>query len=421
MTVPQNVSRETLEQLVVDSGLWAGDSRYTHSFLLSPSVYQLSAGQTASLRLAGKVIHESLIGLAEISAIASNQNFCRGLAWRNIRRALKAGVPDQYHSLQMVKPSSVTSICKVDFMELADGTYAIAEIDGHNKHGMGYSTLAGLLRSAIDPSSPTLPGVAKLVADEVKKRNPACEVVLLYADQERFYLPEFRIIAEALQREDVRVLLINEVDVPADGRIKNAEGSAPTLYVDLPFLFHHKELQSQLEKQYRAKDIDFLIPPKPFMGSKGLLALLRNDERNMDLEVILLSHIPADTLDTVRGFIPETRFLSESNGYTDRYVIKDVVSSGMKGTVFSSDHEKDVVLNRAKKARYRYVFQKEVQNREQDFAHFTPEGGVVSGKWFARVTAHYVRKELADLVVTARQDKKVHGAKDCIQLGTILV
>ena len=41
-------------------------------------------------------------------------------------------------------------------------------------------------------------------------------------------------------------------------------------------------------------------------------------------------------------------------------------------------------------------------------------------EWFMRITVHFAQRQVADVIVTARQDKKVHGAKDCIQLGTII-
>jgi hypothetical protein len=49
------------------------------------------------------------------------------------------------------------------------------------------------------------------------------------------------------------------------------------------------------------------------------------------------------------------------------------------------------------------------------------KGELGHGEWFVRVTVHYFVGGIADIIVTARRDKKVHGALDCLQLGLVVV
>ena len=77
-----------------------------------------------------------------------------------IVKVLHTGVPAIYHDIMLLNPSSAPSICKVDIMESESGEFRIAEIDGHNKHGLGYSTLAARIRHAVMPDAKAFPGVA---------------------------------------------------------------------------------------------------------------------------------------------------------------------------------------------------------------------------------------------------------------------
>jgi hypothetical protein len=37
-----------------------------------------------------------------------------------------------------------------------------------------------------------------------------------------------------------------------------------------------------------------------------------------------------------------------------------------------------------------------------------------------RVIAQYASRNLADVIITARRHRAVHGGKDCIQLGSVI-
>lgn len=436
---------ETVQGVLSESGLWSHGRAQTHGFLLSPSCYEITESQRLELEKLGEVVHQCLAGVGRIFATAVVPGLTEGGSWGLIAKALRNGVPKVYESLQCLRPSRVPAICKVDLMLGADGRFYIAEIDGHNKHGLGYSILAARLRRSLRPEAKALPGAARLLAEDIWRRhgaarlpggayepvNGASRLYLLYADQERFYAPEFEILRSELATLGIDCRVFSESQAAREGlrNLINHHSESNRLLVDLPFLFKSDGINQELAAFYQAGTVDFLIPPKPFLGAKAVLALLRNDERNVRLEAILHSQIKPEVLELVRRYIPETYLLHRNMDLRavrercqrERFVLKESISSGMKGTLFSDDERFDFMLERACSSYYRFVLQREVENQAQTFAYFTETGAVKEDQWYTRVTAHYAVRRLADIIVTARRDKKVHGAKDCLQLGTVII
>lgn len=417
------LTKEAIEQVVFESGLWrAGGGKATHGFILSPSVYEVSQEKREELEAIGAALYDCLAGLGRIAAIARNPQLGHGHTWGMIARVLRTGVPKIYHDIMVLNASSVPSICKVDIMESGEGNFRLAEIDGHNKHGLGYSTLTARIRRAIMPEAQTFPGVATILAKEMERRGESGRLVLLYADQERFYLPEFRILQNELATLGINLVVIAENDASVESI---AEWK---LLVDFPFLYYNQELNSHLAGLYRNGEIDFLIPPKPFFGSKAVLALLRNDIANEELEAILKSQIRPASLELLRRYIPETYLVHKGakeeywrnrcNG--KRFLLKESISSGMKGIVFPNESHFNAIMKRACGSYYRFILQEEVTNRSRSFHYFTDEGYLQQGEWFVRVTVHYAARRVADIILTARRDKKVHGAIDCLMLGAVM-
>lgn len=430
---------EKVKRVVLDSGLWDKGRMSSHGFILSPSVYQVSLEKLGELEAIGLALRDCLAGLGQIAMEVSDPRKSHNHVCGMIARALRTGVPAIYHDIMLLNPGSVPSICKVDIMESEDGNFRIAEIDGHNKHGLGYSTLAARIRRAVEPQAYAFPGVAATLAEEIKRRGES-SAVLLYADQERFYLPEFHILQTELANHGINLLIFAEKEgylmqdrrtlvfkKPLEReRFKSFSGHG--LFVDFPFLYHNQELNERMANLYRSREIDFLIPPKPFLGSKAILALLRNDIGDKELEAILKSQIPPASLELLRQYIPETYLVhkrAKEEYWRNRckgrpFVLKESISSGMKGTVFHDDPNFDVAMKCACGSYYRFILQEEVVNRSQTFQYFSDEGLLRQDDWFMRVTVHYAARSVADVVVTARRDKKVHGALDCLQLGAVI-
>lgn len=417
--------RETVEQMVRMSGLWDGQRAETHKFILSPSLFRITPSQADTLRACAAALQDTLAGLSRIAAIAADNGLGSTKTWAVIRQMLSLGVPKAYRDIQFAKPTRIPGICKVDFMLGEDGKFYIAEIDGHNKHGLGYTTLIGNISRALAPQAERFPGVPELLGEYIKKRtNGVKQATLLYGDQERFYLPEFNILRDNLQLQGVQLDVISETDfnpVSLPDR--------PLLFIDFPFLYRRPELNTVLAEKYKTGDIDFVIPPKPWFGAKTVLALLRNDLDNPEWDAILRSHIPAASLELTRSHLPRTFVITKDKPreyWTDlvsrqRFVLKESISSGMKGTVFSDDPEFPGLLDKALTSPNTSILQEEVANAPQLFQYFGEDGNTYVDSWFMRVTVFFSMRQVVEIDVTARRDKKVHGAKDCIQIGTIIV
>ncbi|MFA7315760.1 MAG: hypothetical protein WC059_03095 [Candidatus Paceibacterota bacterium] len=416
-----------LMNVISESGIWNDARRESHAFLLSPSVYQITEAQRQELSSLGFALYDCMLGLSHIATIAYDSSLNYGGAWLLARRVFSTGVPKFYQELQGMNIKHIPQLLKVDLMLNQNGNFKIAEIDGHNKHGLGYSTLGLRFREAIYPQAKSLPGTVKTLSEEVRRLGYS-EIKLFYADQERFYIPEFEVVQQEFAKHGINCCVVSEME--ADEKFLQ-QG----LFLDLPFLYHRIGLYETIVTAYKAGAVKFVIPPKPFLGAKGVLALLRNDEGTSQLEGLLRSFIKEKSLELVRQYIPETVLVGKQVGdfektkqrvFQKRYVLKESISSGMKGTVFSDDPNFETVLMSACKSNMNWILQEEVVNKPQSFSWFESRNGSVpelktSHDWFMRVTTQYVNRQLADVIITARQDKSVHGAKDCLQLGTIVL
>lgn len=410
---------ETISRVVEESGIWSEGRRNSHAFLLSPSVFRISETQKQELSSLGFALTNCLLGLSHMAEIAYNPFLNYKGDWKIVRRVFSTGVPSVYRELQGMNIRDIPRLLKVDLMVDQDGRFRIAEIDGHNKHGVGYSTLAMRVRRALNPDAKVLPGVVKMLAGEVRRLG-FNEVKLFYADQERFYVPEFRVAREEFARFGVTCYLLGEMDVKPDSL---EEG----LFVDLPFLNHRIELYDRIIPAYKEGRAKFIIPPKPFMGAKGALAILRNDARDEQVEAILNALIDKKSLELVRSYIPKTWLVGKQvvqrDGVTlpEKYVLKESISSGMKGVFFSDEPDFGSALRVANEQNLNWIMQEEVRNQPQTFQWFNGDSDPeIAEDWFMRVTVHYVARQLADIVVTATRNRAVHGGKQCLQLGTVV-
>jgi hypothetical protein len=412
---------QKLQNVITESGIWNGARRNSHSFLLSPSVYSISKTQSEKVTTLGQVLYECMTGLSQMAIIAYDKQANYRGAWPQIRKVFSTGVPVRYHELQGMNLRDLPKLLKLDLMVDENGDFKIAEIDGHNKHGLGYSTLGKRLREAVMPEAKAYPGVVSCLANEIRRIGHE-SITFLYADQERFYIPEFEIAVDELKQNGIHASLVSEMDVSDKDELQG-------LFLDLPFMYHNDNLTDRLVTGYKNGSVSFVLPPKPFLGAKGVLALLRNDANDPHLESILRAFIRTSSLDFVRAWLPETHLvgklgISEKRvlemAKIKRYVLKESISSGMKGTVFSDSSDFETTLREASATSLNWILQEEVRNQSQKFSHYE-NGNVCSGEdWYMRVTVQYINRALGDVIVTARRDKAVHGAKDCIQIGAIL-
>ena len=403
--------------VISDTGIWNGGKKETHKFMLSPDVFKITNAQKKELSNLGSAINDCLKGLSHIAVISYDEklNYRRG--WRLFRNIFSTGVPKFCCKTQGINFKDIPKLIKINVMIDQQGNFKIAEIDAHNKHGLGYSTLGMLLREASHPKAIKLPGVIKLLSQEIKKTGN--KISFQYDEKERFYIPEFEIAKKEFQKNgiDCDLFLNHKIDPYSDSE----------LFMDMPLSF----VPNTLIDRYEKGTVKFIIPPKPFMGSKGVLALLCNAQKYENIENILRAFIKKGSLELVRNYIPETLLVNEKTiDYikkqilNEKFVLKEFVSSGMKGITFSSDEEifKEKLNKISCKKKSNFILQKEIVSKAHKFSFYKDiySDTLSESMFFTRLTIHYVNRDLADIVVTARQDKEVHG-KDCLILGTEII
>ncbi len=416
-----------LTTVISESGIWSGTRKNSHAFLLSPSVYQITEAQRQELNKLGFALYDCLLGLSHIAVIAYDQKLNYDGAWLLSRKVFSTGVPKIYQELQGMNVKHVPKLLKVDLMVDQNGNFKIAEIDGHNKHGLRYSTLGLRFREALYPQAQAFPGTVKTLAKEVVRLGYS-EIKLFYADQERLYVPEFEIAKQEFSKHGINCLVISEMDASPEF-LENG------LFLDLPFLYHRQGLYEPIISAYKNGGVNFIIPPKPFLGAKGVLALLRNDTHDEQVEALLRSFIKKQSLDLLRKYIPETLLVGkQAEGFDSiqervsqkRFVLKESISSGMKGTIFSDEECFNSILTRACSTNMNWILQEEVINQPQTFSWFEGDSNAspkikTAQDWFMRVTVQYVNRQIGDVIVTACRNKAVHGGKNCLQIGTIVL
>lgn len=418
--------KQVVENVVLKSGIWAGQQRQTHGFLLTPEVFRLSESQHQWLREFGLALHGCLAGAGRIAAVACDTDLnCNTTGWRLARQVAKKEVTFRHRDIQHLHPNHVPFIIKTDWVEDQSGQLRLVEIDAMNRRGLGYTTLFNRVRDTLYPEAQVLPGVARLIADEMVRRRRA-ELIFLYAHKERFYLPEFMVFAAEMRKYGVEVVLSDELELEVREKkvvIRGEEKHDP-LFVNFPVFSKKGRTEVELAQLYRHEEIELLMPPKSFLGSKGLLALLKNESNDQNLESILGSQIDPKALTLVRESLPCTHMITlrspEELG-DGRWVLKETISAGTKGVVFSDDPSFQDAFKSARRASYKYVLQETVKGKQRQFRYWQNGQEEVSvADWYTRVIIYFVGRQPADVVVTACQDKLVHGGKQAINMGSII-
>jgi hypothetical protein len=409
--------------VVREAGIWVDDK---HTFRLSPEVFRLTQSNKQHLDALGTALLDCLSGVGRLAVIAGNPELGRSSIWRMINKALWSGVPEIFKQTYSHRPNSTPDILKVDMIELEDGGLKIAEIDGYNERGLGYGILVNRFRSTVAPNAAVLPGVAKSLLEALKMRKYKGDVLLLYANKERFYKSEFRIFSEEVAKYGITIVVAaeDEVEYRNGALVVREHALKGNMLVYHPFMYDNRQLNAALQKLYTAGEIEYLMPPKPFLGSKAVMALLRNDEGNPELEHILRSQISESSLEVVRQFIPETYLVHRSvktKGQTlEGFVLKKTIASGMKGTFFPEDATFASELSKAQKSDFTHVLQREMRSSCREYAYFDGCETLSTLMCYNRLVVHFIGRQLADVSVTALPRKAVHGAVDSIFMGAVI-
>jgi len=380
-------------------GLWGGERSATHAFLLSPKPHVLTKDQGVQLNVISRALQGVVRGLAEIFTIATES--CSELG-----RKMQAQIPSYFAGVMHLNPNAIPFLNKIDLVEDMDGKFWIVEMDSGNPRALGYSTLFQAMTKEVLNTPNSFSGVLDPTIDVMNEKTG--RLVCVLSGKERWYLPWFEILVNGLRERGLNAELVPEGKFVVNGK---------SLVLHMPLAMDKPAVRQGLLEGYKSGGVDFLMPPKPFLGSKAMLAIICNMEQDPELEVILRSKISEGDLETLRSHIPPTVFNTETTGLDGETVLKSLVSSGMKGVIFSSDPAYARTLQYTRDGT---VIQKLVEGKQHNFDHFEPNGELVSDERYVRLIAHCGPEGVADVFATARTTKAVHGAKDSVLTSCII-
>lgn len=407
-TADLGLSQEYLEKYLRECGYWANSERREQlSFNLSPSAYIASAKQENDL--------ERLAKAAYLAVSALNFSLCKTGAEKYLSkeaaRFLQLGNKASRGLLQPRDGETrIPPMIKVDLVQDAEGGYHIAEIDTYNPRGFGFAAmLEESLRS--DLKVRRFPGMEQLCRI-LRTTGVSGDIpwFVLVSEFERFYRAPFEVFSRSLGRRGIHFPTISVRELPDilegyDAAFRLGVFAIPdTLYTEDP------SIRETLLAKYKDGSIKAVYPPVAYLGSKAFLPFLR-------------------AYAGMSEFIPETALLGRHFTHeldasnSKNQVLKATVSSGMKGVYFSDldgeDYTKTLqgALHNNNPA---WILQEHVEQVPVPIVAFDEDGKRVTRDYYLRITAYISSSGIIDAEITGRPDRKVHGAKDCIQIPVIL-
>ncbi len=397
-----------LEQHLKECGYWANEERREQlSYNLSPSAYIASARQENDL--------ERLAQAAYLAVSELNLSLCKAGSEKHLsKEAAQFLQLGNKASRGLLRPKDgetrIPPMIKVDLVQDREGSYHIAEIDTYNPRGFGFAAmLEESLRS--DLKVRRFPGMEQLCRI-LRTTGVSSDIpwFVLVSEFERFYRAPFEVFSRSLLRRGINFPTISAHQLPSiledDAALRCGVFAIPdTLFKEDP------RIREVLLQKYQEGSLKAVYPPVAYLGSKAFLPYLR-------------------AYPGMREFIPKTTLLGrhfthelEVSEVQKQFVLKATVSSGMKGVYFS-DLDGQEYEETLKEALWNnnpaWILQEHVEQTPVPIVVFDEEGKRVTRDYYLRITAYISSSGIIDAEITGRPDRKVHGAKDCIQIPVIL-
>ena len=407
------VAHNVLFNIIEESG-YCDDYVEDHSFLISPDVYILSPSDQNQINNIGIFMPTVLHGADRLMNEVSPAH--------KINAIINSGIPQVYQRIQR-EHLQIPEIVKVDLIKDVDGRFWIMEVDSINKHGWGLTMLINKLRDIIMPNAHVPQSIAKILGQAILESGFYNNAVsLISASHEHFYLPEFKILSRELSVLGVSMIILEEPISANDVR---------TLSIDFPFLFRSsKEEATDIAKAYCSFKKGFLLPPKPFLGSKAIMSLVINREEQNEVQEIVRTYISDYALAGLSRYIPPTFLVNKRKGsgcpywleyaQGNRCVLKACLSSGARQVYFPESGDYWNMVQKACSSNSMYVLQHEIISKLHRIRYFNHSGDVVEEDMYCRFTAYFSLNALVDLRVVARSNKRVHGSPDAVQMGVVI-
>jgi hypothetical protein len=400
--VDLGLNHSAIEAYLLRTGLWTqrpyNGVENTH-YILSPCAYRLSSGEQDDLRQ---------LAIRTFAALRrTNERIIEcARATKPDRAQARLAKIAKVSSRSLAPPADglpVPPVLKVDLMRHTDGRYLIAEVDAYNPRGFGY---LALLEGMVPEGASGFPGIQRLASMmREAEMSPDAEWFIVISDFERYYDRAFRIFASAMTQHGVRTRIVWDSELYS---MRSLFDSMTHAVIIPESLDKYPDVRDRLLSKYRSGELTLFYPPVAYLGSKALLPFLAQ-ERKMP------------------RYLPRCGLVSKTEDPIPRLesdlVLKGTVSSGMKQVVFS-DLEPKRFLQTFRAARATrlpgWIMQEQVPQRRSPVVVFNRNGeaGVLS--YYFRLTAYITQDGVLGAGVTGREDKRVHGAPDCIQLPCIL-
>lgn len=228
-----------------------------------------------------------------------------------------------------------------------------------------------------------------------------------------------------MRKENIELVVASELELTTTPNGISAHGVEVTdpLFVNLPLMTENKVLEQELLQRYQTGDLATLMPVKPFLGAKNMLAVLRNDMQREQLEAILRSQMSADSLGLIRAYLPESWpiFRHTEPPTDEHFLIKESLSSGAKGVVFAGEATFERRFKEAQSRSGTFIMQKKVPTKRRVISFFEPTTGQLErGEFNMRIVVYFLNGVPAEAVVTACDSDLVHGGKQAVNLGVAL-
>ncbi len=387
-------TRRDLERYLADVGYWAtAEDRARYGYVLSPCAYVLTPLQKVTMTRLSRTVYSAVVSLSRRLSELSRAKSLTNDEARFLSLATSA-------TRGLLGPKdidgAVPPVLKVDIMQAESGAYKIAEVDSYNPRGLAFvslidATAPGRLRSG--------PGI-QVIADLMKSISEEPWGIIV-SERERFYVRAFEVMKKKLLLAGIRTRLFFESEI-------NTELSELRRVLMIPETLDRNVVgRESLVNAHKNYELYSLFPPAAYLGSKAFLPYLSEQQGMREF-------VPACSLVNKR-IDP----LAVCNG--GPYVLKGLMSSGMKQILFSDEDESDfnAALTKARgEKRSGWMMQQAVSQKPHDVEVFE-HGATLVRPYYLRITAYVSAQGLVGAVVTGRPDKKVHGAPDCIQIPVI--
>lgn len=187
---------------------------------------------------------------------------------------------------------------RIDLVRAADGSFGIAELEPGKTHGFGYTTLSRL------NSNPIGIGLANHVAGLTHEDGGA----LIVPKEERFYLPESKLFANAVNGIGGNLNVYNQLDLETgqNGITHRTTGNIVTNLLYLPEMSKNGYASVPDSKAILEASVKLCYDFNQVLSNKIIMGIISNPTANEEIEALCAACFDFQSLAILRKYIPET-------------------------------------------------------------------------------------------------------------------